>query len=112
MVGLQTLNLTMVVQVLLLPSILIGIDFYKYWMNTYIMLIMLLQLDLSGYPYTTAMQEDPPREYATLRECESAAVIKREDMLKSSLKYLDMGIVDVRINCVDSSELEDGTIHI
>jgi len=81
-------------------------------MKAYIMLIMLLQLDLSGYLYPTAMQEDPLREYATLRECESAAVIKREDMLKSSLKYPDMGIVDVRINCVDSSELEDGTIRI
>ena len=81
-------------------------------MNTYIMLIMLLQTDAGGYPYTTALQQDPVREFATLRECEQASEIKRESMLKSSLKYPDLGIQDVLIRCVDADELSDGTINI
>lgn len=76
------------------------------------MLIMLLQLDLRGYPFTTTMQENPMREYATISECEQASEIKRESMLKSSLKYPDLGIVDVVIRCVDSHLLEDGTVPI
>lgn len=75
-------------------------------MKTYIMLIMLLQLDPMGQPYTTALQESPLKEYATQSECDQAAESKRESMLKSSRQYPDLGIVDVRINCVDSSEAE------
>lgn len=81
-------------------------------MNTYVMLIMLLQLDIGGYPFTTTMQEDPMREFATVQQCESASVSKRESMLKSSIKYPDLGIVDVVIRCVDSHLLEDGTVPI
>ena len=75
-------------------------------MKTYIMLIMLLQLDPMGQPYTTALQESPMREYSTQSECESAAELKRESMLKSSRNYPDLAIVDVKIQCVDSSEAE------
>jgi hypothetical protein len=81
-------------------------------MNTYAMLILLLQLDLGNYPYTTTLQENPMREFGTLRECESAATIKRESMLISSEKYPDLGIKDVLIRCVDTHLLEDGTVLI
>ena len=81
-------------------------------MNTYVMLIMLLHMDMGGYPYTTTMQEDPVREYATVQQCEAASITKRESMLKSSLNYVDLGIVDVVIRCVDSHLMEDGTVPI
>jgi len=81
-------------------------------MNTYVMLIMLLQLDMGGYPYITTMQEDPMREYATLQQCEAASDTKRASMLKTSLKYPDLGIQDVVIRCVDSHLMEDGTAPI
>lgn len=70
------------------------------------MLILLLQLDTVGQPFTTALQESPMREYSTQSECDTAAESKRESMLKSSKSYPDLGIVDVRIRCVDSSEAE------
>ena len=70
------------------------------------MLIMLLHLDPDGYPYTTAMQQSPLTEYNTLSECDTAAELKRDMMLKSSQQYPDLGIVDVRIRCVDSAEID------
>ena len=75
-------------------------------MKTYIMLILLLQLDTVGQPFTTALQESPMREYSTQSECDTAAELKRESMLKSSKSYPDLGIVDVRITCVDSAEID------
>ena len=64
------------------------------------MLIMLLHLDPDGYPYTSTMQEDPRQEYTTLMSCERAALVKRTDMLRSSLKYPDLAIIDVQITCL------------
>lgn len=75
-------------------------------MKTFIMLIMLFQMDPDGNPFTSALQESPLRHYASIAECESAADTKRDAMLKSSLKYPDLGIVDVLIRCVDSSEAD------
>jgi hypothetical protein len=75
-------------------------------MKSFILLIMLFQLDPDGYPYTATMQESPLRQYDTLAECESAAAVKRDTMLKSSRKYPDLGIQDVQIRCVDSAEAD------
>ena len=76
-------------------------------MKAYIMLIMLLQMDPdNGLPYTTAMQQSPLIEYNTLHECERAAELKREAMLKSSRQYPDLAIVNILITCVDSSEAD------
>jgi hypothetical protein len=76
-------------------------------MKAYIMLIMLLQLDpMDGLPYTTALQQSPLIEYSTLQECERAAELKRESMLKSSRSYPDLGIVNILIECVDSAEAD------
>ncbi len=76
-------------------------------MKAYIMLIMLLQMDPdNGLPYTTAMQQSPMIEYNTLQECERAAESKRTAMLKSSRQYPDLAIVNIVIECVDSSEAD------
>jgi hypothetical protein len=76
-------------------------------MKVYIMLIMLLQMDpMDGLPYTTALQQSPVIEYGILQECERAAEQKRTEMLKSSRQYPDLGIVNILIECVDSSELD------
>jgi hypothetical protein len=76
-------------------------------MKAYIMLIMLLQLDPDdGLPYTTALQQSPLIEYATLQECERAAESKRTAMLKSSRQYPDLAVVNIIIECVDSSEAD------
>jgi hypothetical protein len=76
-------------------------------MNTYVMLIMLLHLDIEGYPFMTTLIENPRYEYATVQRCESASVTKREFMLKEAKNYPILGIVDVVIRCVDSEEFED-----
>ena len=76
-------------------------------MKAYIMLIMLLQLDSDdGLPYTTALQQSPLIEYTTLQEFERAAEHKRTAMLKSSRQYPDLAIVNIVIECVDSSEAD------
>ena len=76
-------------------------------MKAYIMLILLLQMDPDdGLPYTTALQQSPMIEYTSLQECERAAEHKRTAMLKSSRQYPDLGIVNVIIECVDSSEAD------
>jgi len=74
-------------------------------MKTFAMLIMLLQLDPTGYPYTTTMTEDPEREYPTLALCESAALIKRDSMLRSSRDYPELAIIDIKITCVPTEFL-------
>ena len=82
-------------------------------MKAYIMLIMLLQMDpMDGLPYTTALQQSPMTEYSTLQECERAAELKRESMLKSSRSYPDLAIVNILITCVDSSEADFDTDNI
>ena len=76
-------------------------------MKAYIMLIMLLQMDPdNGLPYTTALQQSPMIEYSTLQECERAAELKRTAMLTSSMSYPNLMIVDILIQCVDSSEAD------
>jgi hypothetical protein len=76
-------------------------------MKAYIMLIMLLQLDpMDGLPYTTALQQSPMTEYNTLQECELASELKRTAMLKSSRQYPELAIVNIVIECVDSSEAD------
>ena len=82
-------------------------------MKVYIMLIMLLQIDPdNGLPYTTAMQQSPLIEYNSLQECERAAEQKRTAMLKSSRQYPDLAIVNIMIECVDSSEADFDTDNI
>ena len=81
-------------------------------MNAYIMLILLLHDPLDGTPYTTHLQQNPMVEYATLEECDQAGEHKRQAMLKSSLRYPDLAIVNIIITCVDSSEADPRDITI
>ena len=78
-------------------------------MTTYIMLIMLVQMDPAGYLYSTPMQEDPVIQYRTLTECESAADTRRSAMLQSSARYPALGIQDILIRCVSPTarDLQD-----
>ena len=75
-------------------------------MKVYIMLILLLHDPVDGTPYTTHLQQSPIIEYATLEECDQAGEHKRRAMLKSSLRYPDLAIVNIIITCVDSSEAD------
>lgn len=75
-------------------------------MKVYIMLILLLHDPMDGLPYNTALQQSLVTEYSTLSECDLAAELKRAAMLKSSMQYPGLAIVDIRITCVDSSEAD------
>ena len=79
-------------------------------MKVFIMSIFLLQVDVGGYPFTTLFEENPKIEFKTVKECVSAAKDKRNKMLKSSLKYLELGIVDVKIDCIETTQSKEGTI--
>ena len=81
-------------------------------MKVFIMAILLCQMDLTGSFYYTPMVENPRIEYNTLEECQSAAAIKRKNMLKSSLSYPDLEIFDVIIECVSDIESEEDGISI
>ena len=74
------------------------------------MSIFLLQVDVGGYPFTTPFEENPKIEFNTITECINAAKDKRSKMLKSSLNYLELGIVDVKINCIETTQSKKGTI--
>ena len=79
-------------------------------MKVFIMSIFLLQVDVGGYPFTTPFEENPRIEFKTVKECVSAAKDKRNKMLESSLKYLELGIVDVKIDCIETTQSKEGTI--
>ena len=74
------------------------------------MSIFLLQVDVGGYPFTTSFEENPRIEFKTVKECVSAAKDKRNKMLESSFKYLELGIVDVKIDCIETTQSKEGTI--
>ena len=79
-------------------------------MKVFIMSIFLLQVDVGGYFFTTPFEENPRIEFKTVKECISAAKDKRNKMLESSLKYLELGIVDVKIDCIETTQSKEGTI--
>ena len=79
-------------------------------MKVFIMSIFLLQIDVGGYPFTTPFEENPRIEFNTITECINAAKDKRNKMLESSLNYLELGIVDVKIDCIETKQSKEGTI--
>ena len=79
-------------------------------MKVFIMSIFLLQVDVGGYPFTTPFEENPRIEFNTITECINAAKDKRNKMLESSLNYLELGIVDVKINCIETTQSKKGII--
>jgi hypothetical protein len=76
------------------------------------MAILMCHMDLTGSFYYTSMVEKPRIEYNTIEECQSAAAIKRKDMLRSSLNYSDLEIFDVIIDCKVDVHSEDDGISI
>lgn len=79
-------------------------------MKIFIMAIVLCQMDIGGYIYFTPMQENPLVEYKSYKQCKDAADIKKEKMLISSLKYPEMEIIDVIINCEIAEKNNDDLI--
>jgi len=81
-------------------------------MKVFIMAILMCQMDVTGSFYYTPMVENPRVEYNTLEECQSAADIKRKVMLYSSLKYPELELLDVMIDCKEDVHSEDDGISI
>jgi hypothetical protein len=78
-------------------------------MKVFIMAILLGQIDLAGDVFYIRFQQDPIIEYATIEQCKEASVKQGNLMLENSLKYPELNIIDVKINCVES-KLSKGDI--
>ena len=74
------------------------------------MLILIHQADVIGTITISPFEEQPKNKFATIQECEEAAVLKRNSILKSSSNYLELGIVDVDITCIKTIETKEGFI--
>ena len=79
-------------------------------MKIIIMLILIHQADVTGTITISPFEEQPKNKFATIQECEEAAVLKRNSILKSSSNYLELGIVDVDITCIKTIETKEGFI--
>jgi hypothetical protein len=79
-------------------------------MKIIIMLILIHQADVTGTITISPFEEQPKNKFATIQKCEEAAVDKKNSILKSSSNYLELGIVDVEIICVETTETKEGTI--
>lgn len=76
-------------------------------MKVFTMFILIWQMDVTGDVYTTPMVESPRQEYVTYEECSLAADIKRKEMLLSSLKYPELEIFEVSIECRSDIESKE-----
>jgi hypothetical protein len=79
-------------------------------MKIIIMLILIHQADVIGTITISPFEEQPKNKFATIQKCEEAAEDKKNSILKSSSNYLELGIVDVEIICVETTETKEGTI--
>jgi hypothetical protein len=79
-------------------------------MKIIIMLILIHQADVTGTITISPFEEQPKNKFATIQKCEEAAEDKKNLILKSSSNYLELGIVDVEIICVETKETKEGTI--
>ena len=79
-------------------------------MKIIIMLILIHQVDVTGVITISPFEEQPKNKFATIQKCEEAAEDKKNSILKSSSNYLELGIVDVEIICVETTETKEGTI--
>ena len=79
-------------------------------MKIIIMLILIYQADVTGRVTITPFEEQPKNKFATIQKCEEAAEDKKNSILKSSSNYLELGIVNVEIICVETTETKEGTI--
>jgi len=79
-------------------------------MKIIIMLILIHQIDVTGAITISPFEEQPKNKFATIQECEKAAVLKRNSILKSASNYLELGIVEVDITCIETIENKKGFI--
>ena len=79
-------------------------------MKIIIMLILIHQADVTGTITISPFEEQPKNKFATIQKCEEAAEDKKNSILKSSSNYLELGIVDVEVICVETTETKEGTI--
>lgn len=66
------------------------------------MVIMLGQIDLLGNVSYTPWEQNPKLEYTTMNKCLDASKIKGDEMYESSKKYPELGIVHIKIDCVEN----------
>jgi hypothetical protein len=71
-------------------------------MKIFIMTILLGQLDLAGNVFYTPWEQNPKLEFATMEKCLEASKIKGDEMYASSKKYPELGIVHIKIDCVEN----------
>ena len=79
-------------------------------MKVFIMAILLGQLDLTGDIFYTSFEENPKKQFSTIEKCLDASKVKGEEMFESSLKYPELGIVHIKIDCVEVKSSKEGTI--
>ena len=80
-------------------------------MKVFIMAIFIGYFDPVGGVgvFYSPFEEYPQKVYHTEQECLTASKIKGDKMYESSIKYPDLGIVHIKIDCVETSDKE-GTI--
>ena len=79
-------------------------------MKIIIMLILIHQADVTGTITISPFEEQPKNKFATIQKCEEAAEDKKNSIFKSSSNYLELGIVDVEITCIETIETKEGFI--
>ena len=78
-------------------------------MKVFIMAIFIGYFDPVGGVFYSPFEEYPQKVYHTEQECLTASKIKGDKMYESSIKYPDLGIVHIKIDCVETSD-KAGTI--
>jgi len=79
-------------------------------MKVFIMVILLGQIDITGTYFYTKFEEDPLIQYKTMNECLIASKTRGDKMYKSSKKYPELGIVEIKIDCIETKSSKKGTI--
>ena len=78
-------------------------------MKVFIMAIFIGYVDPVGGVFYIPFEEYPQKVYHTEQDCLTASKIKGDKMYESSIKNPDLGIVHIKIDCVETSDKE-GTI--
>ena len=79
-------------------------------MKVFIMAILLGQVDITGSFFYTKFEENPLIQYKTMNECLSASKTRGDEMYKSSLNYPELGIIEIKIDCIETKSSKKGTI--
>jgi hypothetical protein len=82
----------------------------KKYMKIFIMAILLGQIDPAGNVFYTPWDQNPRLEFNTLEKCLDASKIKGDEMYASSKNYPELGIVHIKIDCIETKESKRDTI--